>query len=357
MNLFSRARTFFEKHERRISTLALASGFIFDFLTLTRIDRLYDNVVLFSYLCIVTLGIFIFNYIENKGTGKRIFRNIHAFLPAVVQFAFGGLFSGISIFYLRSATISVNIIFIIVLFGLLIGNESFREKYKKLTFQLSVFYFVLYSYLIFSLPVFLKSIGAWMFILSGLLSLIIISLILWWFKKYLRSSFERSKKSLYLSIGGTFVLMNLLYFLNVIPPIPLSLKDMDAYHLVYRVEDKYVALKEDRLFNPFDTLKIVEGSPVYVFSSVFSPTDLNVETFHNWQFFDEETDRWVSTDRIPIEIKGGRDEGYRGFTFKKNVFPGGWRVDIETKRGQLIGRETFKVQYVETVPKLIEVNL
>jgi len=355
--MFSKVRKFFEKYERRISTLALILGFIFDFLTLTRIDRLYDNLVLSSYLCIVSLGIFIYNYIESRGARNKLFKNLHAFLPAVVQFAFGGLFSGISIFYLRSATLSVNIIFVIVLFGLLIGNESFRQKYQKLTFQLTIFYFVLYSYLIFSLPVFLKSIGAGVFVLSGVASLIVMSGIFIWFRKFLKGRFEESKKSLFLTVGAIFVVINLLYFLNVIPPIPLSLKSMDAYHLVFKRGADYVALKEDHFFNPLDTISIVSGKPVYVFSSVFSPTDLDTETFHNWQYFDENKDRWVSTDRILIEIEGGRGDGFKGYTFKQNIFPGSWRVDIETARGQLIGRETFRIKYVDVAPELQEVIL
>ena len=154
--MFSKLRRIFEKYERHISTGALAFGFVFDFFTLTRIDKLYDNLVLFFYLFVVGLGIFLFNYVESKESRGKLYQNIHAFLPVVVQFAFGGLFSGISIFYLRSATFSINILFMALLFGLLIGNEFFREKYKRLTFQLTVFYFVLYSYLIFSLPVLLK---------------------------------------------------------------------------------------------------------------------------------------------------------------------------------------------------------
>lgn len=352
--MLARLRIFFEKYERHLTTGALVFGFIFDFFTLTRIDQLYDNVVLAFYLGVVAAGIFLFNYLEVKEPTGVLWKNIRAFSPTIVQFAFGGLFSGISIFYLRSATFSVNIVFILILFGLLVGNEFFREKYKKLAFQLSVFYFVLYSYLIFSIPVLVKSIGALVFVLSGIVSLGVIAGVLLIFRKYMSKRFEASKQNVFASIAVIFVGMNLLYFLNIIPPIPLSLKDVDAYSRVYRSGGNYIALEEARFFNPFDTVRIREGQPIFVFSSVFSPTDLETEIVHHWQYFDGDVDRWRSAGRISFSIVGGREDGFRGFTQKSNIFEGAWRVDVETLRGQLIGRETFRIQYVDVLPELYE---
>ena len=355
--MIQRIRHLFEKHGKHISTGALVFGFIFDFFTLTRIDRLYDNLVLLFYITVSCVGIFLFNYIDSRNIQKELAQNLRAFLPAVVQFAFGGLFSGISIFYLRSSTISINLLFILALFGLLIGNEFFRERYKQMTFQLGVLYFVLYSYLIFSLPILLKSIGPMVFILSGIASLGVMSAILLLFRKILKFRFERSKKSLFITISSIFVSINILYFLNIIPPIPLSLKEVNAYPLVYRSGDKYVALEENRLFNILDKVRIAEGEPVYVFSSVFSPANLDTKIVHNWQYFDGSKGRWISAGKIDFDIVGGRGDGFRGFTKKENIFAGSWRVDVETARGQLIGRETFRIEFVEEKPKLFEKEL
>jgi hypothetical protein len=40
---------------------------------------------------------------------------------------------------------------------------------------------------------------------------------------------------------------------------------------------------------------------------------------------------------------GGRDGGFRGYSFKKNIQPGTWRVDVETAEGLLLGRIGFEV--------------
>ena len=46
-----------------------------------------------------------------------------------------------------------------------------------------------------------------------------------------------------------------------------------------------------------------------------------------------------------MSIFGGRDGGYHTYSIKGNIIPGLWRVDIETERGQIIGREEFKIEF------------
>ncbi|MDZ7853559.1 MAG: DUF2914 domain-containing protein [Halomonas sp.] len=45
-------------------------------------------------------------------------------------------------------------------------------------------------------------------------------------------------------------------------------------------------------------------------------------------------------DRIPLEIQGGREAGYRSWSHKQNFpedTPGEWRIDVMTDRGRRIG--------------------
>jgi hypothetical protein len=44
-----------------------------------------------------------------------------------------------------------------------------------------------------------------------------------------------------------------------------------------------------------------------------------------------------------FEIHGGREGGYRGFSMKRAVVPGLWRVEVETQEGRIIGRIDFRV--------------
>jgi hypothetical protein len=52
---------------------------------------------------------------------------------------------------------------------------------------------------------------------------------------------------------------------------------------------------------------------------------------------------WKQTDQIAFQIFGGREGGYRGYTVKHGVKPGEWRVEVQTFRGQTLGRIDFTV--------------
>ncbi|NBC01049.1 MAG: DUF2914 domain-containing protein, partial [Bacteroidetes bacterium] len=47
-------------------------------------------------------------------------------------------------------------------------------------------------------------------------------------------------------------------------------------------------------------------------------------------------------------LRGGRREGYRGYTFKRFMRPGPWRVDVRTDGGRLLGRVWFEARAVDT---------
>jgi hypothetical protein len=51
----------------------------------------------------------------------------------------------------------------------------------------------------------------------------------------------------------------------------------------------------------------------------------------------------VHADRIPLKISGGREGGYRAYSFKQRLDPGDWRIDVESQDGRIIGRVSVKV--------------
>jgi hypothetical protein len=72
----------------------------------------------------------------------------------------------------------------------------------------------------------------------------------------------------------------------------------------------------------------------------------------------QDADRgWLPTDRIEFEISGGREGGYRGFSFKRAVTPGKWRVEVETGDGRILGRIDFTVLAVEGKHPTLESKL
>jgi len=343
-----RTKIFLQKHERRISVFALLAGFVVDSLTLTQIDRLYDNMVIISYLVIVGVGIFVVNLYNNGKVVGRIFSLIDSFFPIFISFAFGGLFSAFTVFYSRSTTFSGSWPFLLLLIGLLIGNEFLKKHYRIFTLQITLLFFVVYSYFIFIVPILLQKIGTIIFITSGILALFAIAYYRKIIKKFIPDLHEKTKWSVTFSIALVFIAVNILYIFNFIPPIPLSLKHIGVYHGVVRTNSgNYIVRSEPttwfRRFFFTDVYNKTPGERAFVMSSVYAPVDLKVDIVHEWQKYNEEKSQWEKVFVVDFPVKGGRLEGYRGYSFSENPAVGLWRVNVKTTKGQIIGRQKFNI--------------
>ena len=87
--------------------------------------------------------------------------------------------------------------------------------------------------------------------------------------------------------------------------------------------------------------------PVYCFTAVFAPVALKTTIYHHWWFRPNDNKPFLNADRIPITIAGGREGGYRAYSFKQRLNPGDWRVDVETEDGRIVGRVSVKVVEME----------
>jgi hypothetical protein len=169
--------------------------------------------------------------------------------------------------------------------------------------------------------------------------------------------FAESKKLLFAAIGGIFLLVNMLYFTGLIPPIPLSLKDAGVYYSVQRNSaGDYQTVGEQQVwqnyFKLYPDFHAVAGLPVFVYSAIFSPPALNLGVVHQWQYLDG-NGRWQTVNTINLRIVGGRDGGFRTYSEKTTgLTPGHWRVNVLTTTGQLIGRVRFNLVMAEALPKV-----
>ncbi len=243
---------------------------------------------------------------------------------------------------------------------MLIGNEFLKSRYAQLRFNIVVYYLLLLTYSIIAVPTFvLHAVGTWVFLASGAISLVVISFFLWLVYFAVFRGRERGQQLYEVSVLVilVFLFFNALYFLNIIPPVPLSLKDIGVYHSIAKTSSSgYTATYEPVPWYIFwrdtaSTYTIAAGSQATCFSSVFAPTGLSAPIFHRWETYDAAARKWNTVSRISFPINGGRDAGYRGWTLS-NVTPGTWRCDVETEGGALIGRVTFDVVQSPTPPVL-----
>jgi hypothetical protein len=333
------------------------SGVTYDTLTLTRIDRLQDNLLLLIYLLL--LGVLIVltgrlgiepvpdrEHLTALSPFARWVLQARPYYPMAVQFLLGGLFSAYAIFYSRSATLTSTAIFFALLIVLLVGNEFLRDRLSSLRLLVSLYALVCFAFFTFFLPVMTGYMNAVIFLsgagLSAAVTFRVVQLIY-------RNNPDRSKRE---AVGVTtpaFALIGLLvgfYFLNWIPPVPLSLKFGGIYHEVKKSGDRFELSFEKQWYEVWkrsDTT-FPADEPIYCFTAVFAPVDLNTTVYHHWYFRTNDSRPFTHADRIPIKISGGREGGYRAYTFKQRLNPGDWRVDVETEDGRIVGRVSVRVE-------------
>ncbi len=348
-------KAFVERNQHTLSISSFVVGFAIDSVVLKRIDLLVSNVLLLSYLSIVIVVMLFLHYAAARPPQHEALRRVYLWIPFVAQFAFGGMFSGFLIFYSQSGSVIASWPFLLIILGLIIGNEFLRTYQSRLTYQSLLLFFCLFSFSIYALPIYLGRMGDRIFEYSGLLALLasLSFMALLWFIDARRV--RASLGSIVIGTLGVYGLITALYFSNVLPPIPLALKDIGIYHAVERTGTSYSVLVEHapwyaRLTGL--TVTITPGKPLFAFSSVFAPTRLSAQIVHRWQRL--EGGEWVTVATIPFGISGGRDGGYRGWSEVVPQVSGEWRVRVETVRGQLIGQETFMLRLTDSTPELRE---
>lgn len=336
------------------------SGVTFDSFTLTRIDSLLDNLGLLLYLSLLGALIILTARTDTRMNAGgpvagpdgalRLVARVRPYAPHAIQFLMGGLFSAYTIFYLQSASLTATAIFFGVLVALLVGNEFLHDRLSNLRLLVSLYALVVLSFFTFFLPVLTGFMNTWVFLigagLSAAVTLKVVELIY-------RGRPTASRWEPVLSVLPAIGLIGLLvgfYFLNWIPPVPLSMKFGGAYRQIAKADGAYRLTFDEgdwyqywkRSDDPF------RGTgPVHCFTAVFAPVNLHTTVYHRWQYRPAAGRDFSTTDRIALAISGGREGGYRGYTIKQRVMPGDWRVDAETAEGRIIGRVSFRVEELD----------
>jgi hypothetical protein len=333
------------------------SGVTYDTLTLTRIDRLQDNLLLLIYLLL--LGILIVltgrlgiepppdrEQLATLSSFARWMLRSRPYYPMASQFLLGGLFSAYAIFYSRSATLTSTAVFLALLVVLLVGNEFLRDRLSNLRLLVSLYALVCFAFFTFFLPVMTGLMNAAIFLVGAGLSAAVTFRVV---QLIYRNNPDRSRREAIGVTAPALALVGLLvgfYFMNWIPPVPLSLKFGGIYHEVKKSGDQFELSFEKRWYEIWKRSDTVfpANEPIYCFTAVFAPVALKTTVYHHWYFRMDSAKPFTHADKIPLKISGGRDGGYRAYTFKQRLDPGDWRVDVETEDGRIIGRVGVRIE-------------
>jgi hypothetical protein len=250
------------------------------------------------------------------------------------------------VFYSRSATLTSTAVFFGVLVLLLVGNEFLRDRLSNLRLLISLYALVCFGFFTFFLPVMTGFMNVLVFLAGAALSAAVTFRVV---QLIYRDNPERSRREAFGVTIPAFALIGLLvgfYFLNWIPPVPLSMKFGGMYHEVKKSDDRFELSFERKWYQVWkqsDTT-FPAHEPIYCFTAVFAPVALNTTVYHHWYFRQSGNRPFTHADKIPVKISGGREAGYRAYTFKQQLDAGDWRVDLEAEDGRIIGRVSVTVE-------------
>src|SRR3989338_9791504 len=165
-------------YERRVAPYALFVGFIADNILFRVIDFWAMTFVLTLYLACALIFMFMLNLVEAGRVRQTFILHVTPFFSVIVQWAFGGMFSGFLVLYSESATMAASWVSVAILAVLLVANERFRRRYLHFSFQLGVLFTAILGLFIFLVPLALNQIGPVMFLASGVASVAFVALYL-----------------------------------------------------------------------------------------------------------------------------------------------------------------------------------
>lgn len=334
----------------RHNILLFVGGFLFDVATLKRIDSWLDLGFQLAYLAVLTL-LLIGQHRDHAGLWRPsgLVSRAWTYNLEALHFFYGGLLSNYVVFYAKSASGLRPLVFFLLLLGLLFLNEMPQIRRIGHRLRLGLYAFCVASFLIYFVPVVIGRMGDWVFFLSMLIA----ALIVWGVAGALARTVDKDRRSGYrrsLAWPAGLVLgaISLLYAFRLVPPVPLSVKFDGVYHDVQREGTAYVLRAERPPFYLFwrrdsRPFHLRDGDRAYYVARIFAPTRFRHRVVIHWEQEDPATGRFEDRGRYPVEITGGREQGYRTYSFYENIRPGLWRAGVETEDGRAVGLLSFRV--------------
>lgn len=313
-----------------IAMFGFASGTASYFLVerSTQLAQLLTILLLLSWLFLIA----------EKGLRTTIFNRFGLELPPAVMHYLTQLVHQESLFFALPFFLAVTTwdhgqsVFTVLLMGCAIVSVIDPLYYQKLAQRRELFLlfhaFALFAMLVVALPIILQLTTteslAWALLIALLLSLPSLVRVFqyryWW---------------------RLPVLMLLLMVLAAalwqarswIPPAALRLTEISLSQEVDRQQ-----LRHGRSIQQISASQLQRG--LYAWTAVRAPRGLQDNIHHLWLH------NGKKIDRITLQIQGGRELGYRAFSYKNN-FPekpaGDWQVRVVTDSGQLVGLTRFTV--------------
>jgi hypothetical protein len=344
------------------TTIIFIFGFVFDAIMLPDIDHPITRYIGLAHICIVAFFIMIREWIVSRNTASETEQKLYSISSFLISFSSGAALSFIFVYSFRSAALLVSWPLLLLLALCIIANEFVATHNFRFTLDVGVLLVAVLFFVVFNMPLLLKTQNDMTFAISVGVSVGVSLLYLFLLQFTSESASYEAPRTYALAIGIP-MFVGMLYFLNVIPAVPLSLANAGAYHYVSRNEAGGFVGKKEKDTRFLSALRTPQyhisstDSGVYFFSAVSAPAELTAPISHVWEYYDPTTKRWQEKTRIAFTLAGGREDGYRAYSLKEHVEDGLWRVTVKVDDKRIVGRAKFRVIQVEEPPSLTETRL
>jgi len=350
-----RLKLYVHRNEREVAVAFFAGGFVFDIVTVGRIDAWVTIAQQCLYLGLMTAVLLHMLFEQgmpapDPAALPRLRRWYYQYRSAAIHFALGALMNLYAIFFFKSSSLLVSFGFLAFLIVLLVANESRRAKNLGLHFKFALLGLCYLSFAAIVVPIAVGSIGLGVFLASMLVGTLPLAAAAGWIRRRRPAVFAQARRQILLPLGVVLLAFLGSYLLRIIPPAPLSIPYIGVYHSVERTAAGGYRLGHERPWWRFwhhgdQSFRAQPGDRVYVFFRVFSPARFADRVQMRW-YWEPGGRGWILQDTIPIDIVGGRAEGFRGYGFKSNYQPGRWKVEVATTDSREIGRVYFTLESV-----------
>jgi hypothetical protein len=344
------------------TTILFITGFIFDAIILPNLEDIRARFIGILYLCLIALFIFIREWIVSRNTANSLEKKAFSIVTFGISYFSGSALSFVFIYTLRSGALSVSWPLFVVLFICILANEAVSTHNFRFTLDVAIFFIAMLFFTVFIVPFFTKEQNDETFLLSLGIALVLSLLYVTFLKRSSETAEYEAPRSYALAVGIP-MFVGMMYFLNVIPAVPLSLRESGIYHKV----ERFPSGAFEGLHEPI-TMKLARfrtqtyhltpyDDGIYFFSSIYAPAELTAPISHVWEYYNETQKKWVESTIISFDLAGGRTDGYRAYSQKQNITEGLWRVTVKVDTNRIVGRQTFRVKKVSDVVGLQKVEL
>lgn len=256
-----------------------------------------------------------------------------------VQFFFGGIFSALFILYFKSSGHFGAWLVALLLGSLLVANEFAGERYGR-RFTLTWALFAINAILLanFALPYALGSLDPRWFYVSTLAGALLAQAC-WWLAP------GRPGR-----IAPAWLLAGVLlaaWQAGMIAPVPLVKKELAVGQAFVQRDGDYLLQVEPAPGWQFwrsqaSTVNVPPGARLYGLSAVYAPQGLTARLEHRWEY--RGPGGWQAMARSRFASSGGRERGFRGYSWVQAPAEGDWRLVVATQDGRTIGILYFQVR-------------